>query len=395
MKKPLSLSFEDTQHAFAYKSDNALRKSYRLFSIMHYGILVKIGSVLAPIALKLRLPIKGIIRNTIFEQFCGGETLKEAAETAVSLRKYGVNCTLDYGVEAAEGEEHYDLAVAEFQKAINYAANEPDIPLISFKVTGFARFKLLEKFDDEGKTFNEEEDKEWLRVVKRVKAVCRVAYEKKIGILIDAEVSWIQKAVDYISIQMMIQFNREDVIIFNTFQLYRHDRLAVLKEQWKHSREHNYFLGAKLVRGAYMEKERERAEEKGYPSPIQPDKTATDNDYNLAVNWCLEHLAVLSVFIGTHNEESCMLAAQYMHDHGIPHNHPHVHFSQLYGMSDNITFNLARAGYRVSKYLPYGPVNDVLPYLIRRSNENSSISGQMSRELLLLQKEIKRRKQKK
>lgn len=362
-----------------------------MFSLMRYGLLVKIGSAFAPLALQLKLPIKGMIRNTIFQQFCGGETLEEAAQTAASLHTFSVDCALDYGVEAAEGEENYDQAVKEFQKAIRHAGSQPDIPMISIKVTGFARFQLLQKYD-EGTPFDEAEKQEWQRVAERLKAVCQTAYDKKIGVLIDAEESWIQKSVDALSHQMMALFNRENIIVFNTFQFYRHDRLAALKEQWQESRRNNYLLGAKLVRGAYMEKERKRAEENGYPSPIQPNKTATDNDYDEAVLWCLERLDTIALFIGTHNEKSCMLAAQYMHDNDLPHDHPHVHFSQLYGMSDNITFNLARSGYNASKYLPYGPVNDVLPYLIRRSKENSSISGQMGRELLLLQKEIRRRK---
>lgn len=394
MKTPLHLSFDNTQYAFAYKSDSALRKSYRLFSIMQYGFLVKIGSALAPIALKLKLPIKGIIRNTIFEQFCGGENLQEVVQTAASLNEFSVDCALDYGVEASAGESNYNNSVKENQKAIEYAKTHPNIPMVSIKISGYARTRLLEKYDTE-EPLTKEEQQEWKRVCHRIKNICQTAYDHQTIVLIDAEESWIQKAVDTIAYQMMTLFNKESVVVFNTFQLYRRDRLDTLKKQWQKSRANNYLLGAKLVRGAYMEKERDKAEEKGYSSPIQPDKAATDEDYNKAITWCLEHLDTVALFIGTHNEKSCMHAAQYMHDHQIPYDQPNVYFSQLYGMSDNITFNLAKAGYKTLKFLPYGPIKDTLPYLIRRSKENSAISGQMGRELHLLKKEIQRRKKSK
>ncbi len=394
MGKPLSISFENTQHAFAYKSDRSLRKSYRLYSLMRYGFLVRAGSFLAPLALKLHLPIKGLIRNTIFELFCGGETLEEAATTAAGLHAYAVKCTLDYGVERSEGEKNYDLAVSEFQKAIRYAGSQEDIPMISLKITGFARFQLLEKYHS-GLPLTKKEEAEWQKVYERIKTICQTAYQHHTGLLIDAEESWIQGPIDLLARQMMQQFNKREAIIYNTFQLYRQGRFKALMQQWQQSREEGYLPGAKLVRGAYMEKERKRAKEKNDPSPIQPDKAATDREFNKAVRWSLKHLDGLALFIGTHNEESCMRAAQFMHDHQIPYDHPHVHFSQLYGMSDNITFNLARAGFSVSKYLPYGPVKHVLPYLIRRSRENSSISGQMGREQRLLKKEILRRKREK
>ena len=391
MKEPLSLCFDNTEQAFAYKSDAALNKSCQLFSMMQSGLLVKIGSFLAPLAFKLHLPIKGLIRQTIFEQFCGGETLQEAARTAAALHTFSVQCALDYGVEAAEGEKNYDRAVEEFKKAIVYAGSQEDIPMISLKITAFARFQLLEK-RHAGKPLTGPEQMEWQRVFDRVDAVCRTAYDHHIGVLVDAEESWIQGPVDALVQHMMQQYNQQQVTVYNTFQMYQHQRLMALQQQWAQSRKNNYLLGAKLVRGAYMDKERRRAEERGYPSPIQPDKAATDHDFNTAVRWCLEHIDTIALFIGTHNEESCMLAASYLHDHQLPHNHPHVHFSQLYGMSDNITFNLSRAGFRASKYMPYGPIEEVLPYLIRRSKENSSISGQTGRELLLLKREQRRRR---
>lgn len=388
--QPFGLSFDNTEIAFAYLSDKELKKAKFIFSAMRRHWLVKIGSALAPWALKAGLPIKGLIRKTVFTQFCGGEDLQEAAQTARKLAAFQVGVILDYGVEAAEGEDNYDHAVDEFKKAIACASGESNIPFISLKVTGFARFGLLEKING-NKELRPDEQQEFGRVRQRIRSICQYAAEKKIGVLIDAEESWIQKPVDQLADEMMSAYNRENIIIYNTFQLYRHDRFAFLKQSYENAVNGKYILGAKLVRGAYMEKERKRAEEKNEPSPIQPTKTATDMDYNEALRFCLDHLDDIATFIGTHNEESSMLGARILHEKQIPHHHAHVHFSQLYGMSDNITFNLAQAGYRVSKYVPYGPVKDVMPYLIRRAQENSSISGQVTREQVLIHKELKRR----
>lgn len=385
------LSFDHTETAFAYKSDQELRKAQLIFSAMRRGWLVTLGSAIAPWALKAGLPIKGLIRRTIFNQFCGGENLQEAARTAQHLEHFHVGVILDYGVEAAEGEDNYDHAVDEFIKAISYASGEPNIPFISLKVTGFARFGLLEKINS-GQKLEENEQREFERVRQRIQAICRCAHEKSVGVLIDAEESWIQKPVDRLADEMMGTFNKGRPAIFNTFQLYRHDRLAFLKRSYEKAVDNHYILGAKLVRGAYMEKERKRAVERKYASPIQPAKAATDTDYNEAVRFGIDHLDDMATFIGTHNEESSMLGARLLYEKKIPYHHPHVYFSQLYGMSDNITFNLAKAGFNVSKYVPYGPVKDVMPYLIRRARENTSIAGQVNREQLLINRELKRRR---
>lgn len=390
MDKQLSLSFENTAIAFESKSDRALKKADFLFSSMGKPWLVKLGGALTPLAFKLHLPVKGLIKNTIFSQFCGGESLEEAARTAEGLGKYHVGVALDYGVEAMEGEENYDKALPEFIRAIQYAAGNPSIPFIAIKVTGFARFSLLEKLH-EGSPLGPQEVEEYSRVKGRILAIAEAAAKHKIGLLIDAEESWIQQPVDDLADYLMARFNKENVIIYNTFQLYRHDRLLYLQKSFDKARQGGYLLGAKLVRGAYMEKERKRALEMGYPSPIQPDKESTDRDYDAAVRFCMERLDRLGVFIGTHNENSSMLATSLMDRQKLPHQHPHVNFSQLLGMSDNITFNLAHAGYHVSKYLPYGPVKDVMPYLLRRAQENTSISGQVGRELGLIRRELKRR----
>ena len=348
--------------------------------------------------MKTGLPVHGIIRKTIFKQFVGGETLEETAAVGAVLGKYGVQVILDYGVEGKEGEENYDHATDEFIRVINYAATQTNIPFISIKVTGLARFGLLQTLDEaprlrSGIHDHEAEIAEWDRVRERMYIICEAAAEKNIGVLIDAEESWIQDPVDRLTIEMMEIFNKEKVIVYNTIQLYRHDRLHFLKLSHKIAQQQGFKLGMKLVRGAYMEKERERAFEKSYTSPIQPDKAATDRDYNDSVRYCIDNINDISVIVASHNDESNLLAANLMEEKGLPHNHPHVHFSQLYGMSDNITFNLAKEGFNVSKYLPFGPIRDVIPYLMRRAQENSSMSGQTGRELSLIRKEIKRRKQ--
>lgn len=394
----MNISFENTQNAFAYKSDKELRSAKFLFSSMGYPWLVQLGTRLTPFLMKTGLPIHGLIRKTIFKQFVGGETLEETARVGATLGKYGVQAILDYGVEGKEGEESFDHATDEFIRVINYAATQNNTPFMSIKVTGLARFALLQTLNEaprlrSGIHDHEEEQNEWNRVRERMYAICATAAEKNIGVLVDAEESWIQDPIDRLTMEMMEIFNKEKVVVYNTIQLYRHDRLHFLKLSHQIARQQGFKLGVKLVRGAYMEKERTRAKEQGYASPIQPDKAASDRDYNAAVTFCLDNLQDTSVIVASHNEESNLLAARLMHEKGLPHNHPHVHFSQLYGMSDNITFNLAKEGFSVSKYLPFGPIRDVIPYLMRRAQENSSVSGQTGRELLLINKELARRKQ--
>lgn len=383
--------FDNTEIAFKYRTNKDLKRARFLFASMSSPVITQVGSALAQWAIKWHLPVKGIIKKTIFEQFCGGENMGEAAATSAILGQYGVGIILDYSVEGKEGEAEFDKAVPEFINAIEYAASQKNIPFISLKVTGFARFALLEKIHA-GLALTDAEQEEWQKVYNRVDKICTSAAANNIMVLIDAEETWIQEPVNQLCDAMMEKLNKGRVIVFNTFQLYCHGTLSYLKECLKNAESKNYILGAKLVRGAYMEKERARAEEKGYPSPIQPDKASTDNDYNEAVKYSLENLGKLALFIGTHNEKSCMLAAEIMEEKKIAHNHPYVYFSQLYGMSDNISFNLAHASYNVAKYLPYGPVKDVVPYLMRRAQENTSVAGQTSRELSLINKEIKRRR---
>lgn len=403
------ISFDNTEYAFAYKSNSELKKARFLFTSMGNKFFLNTGLWLMPLAIKYNLPFtKTLIRSTIFKQFVGGETLEETATAVNKLAEYKVEVILDYGVEGGnDGEKGYDEATEKFLEVINYVASQPTIPFISIKVTGIVRFSLLEKIDaamhkqTEGSLIKnyqaalnnlpDSEKKEWERAAVRLEKICQNAQDKNVAVLVDAEETWIQDPVDALTILMMQKFNQDEVFVFNTIQLYRHDRLTFLKNMHEAARDKKFILGAKLVRGAYMEKERERAKEKGYPSPIQPDKESCDKDYDAAVAYCLEYIESIFLIIASHNEQSNLKATSLMDKQQLPHRHKHVHFSQLYGMSDNITFNLAKEGFSVSKYLPFGPIKDVVPYLTRRAQENSSVSGQTGRELSLISKELKRR----
>ena len=393
----MNISFDNTENAFAYKSDKDLKNAKSLFSSMSFQWLVNAGVRLTPFAMKTGLPVGGLIRDTIFKQFVGGETLEETDAAGNILAKYGVDVILDYGVEGKEGEESFERAAQEFIRVINYAATRQNIPFISIKVTAFARFKLLERLHEaprlrSGIHDNEVEEEEWKRVRERMFKICSVAAEKNIGVLVDAEESWIQDPIDRLTMEMMEIFNKEKAIVYNTIQLYRHDRLDFLKLSYKIAQQKKFIVAFKLVRGAYMEKEKARAIEKGRKSPIQPDKKSTDSDYNAAVAFCIEHAENIACIVATHNEASCLLAIQLMENKQLPFHDYRVHFSQLYGMGDHISFNLAKAGFSVSKYLPFGPIKEVIPYLMRRARENSSVKGQTGRELSLIKKELERRK---
>jgi proline dehydrogenase len=392
----MNISFENTENAFAYKSTKELKTARFLFGSMNFQWVVQAGVRLTPFAMKTGLPVRGIIRDTIFKQFVGGETLEETGAVAETLGKYGVDVTLDYGIEGKEGEANFEKAADEFIKVIEYASTQPHIPFVSVKITAIARFKLLQRLHEaprlrSGIHDNEAETDEWERVRERMLRICQVAADKSVGIWVDAEESWIQDPVDRLTIEMMEKFNKEKAIVYNTLQLYRHDRLHFLQLSHKIAVQQQFKLGAKLVRGAYMEKERARAASKGVESPIHVDKQSTDTDYNAAVEFCLSNIQNISCVIATHNEASNLLAIELMEKKGIPNHDHRVHFSQLYGMSDHITFNLAKAGYWVSKYLPFGPLTEVIPYLMRRAQENSSVSGQTGRQLALVKKELKRR----
>lgn len=399
MNVSMNLSLNNTQNAFAYKSNTDLNKANWLFTVIQKPWIVSLGTRFTPILMKSGLPINGIIRNTIFNQFVGGETLEESARVTKMLGSYGVQVILDYGVEAKEGDASFDEVTEQFIKAVEFAASQDNVPFISVKLTGLSSMHLLERLNEaprlrSGIHDSESDDAAWNRLKERMYAICDVAETHGIGILIDAEETWIQDPIDRLAIELMGVYNKEKVIVYNTYQLYRSDRLNFLKISHKIAAEGNFILGAKLVRGAYMEKERARAEAMGYPSPIQVDKSATDADFDAGVEFCLEHLDNTALIVASHNEASNLKCAQMMQDKGLPNNHARIHFSQLYGMSDHISFNMASEGYQVSKYLPFGPLHDVIPYLMRRAQENSSVNGQTNRELLLIRQEIARRKAK-
>lgn len=386
-----ALSFENTEIAFKGKSTADLNRAYWLFKLVSSNALVKVGSPITNFALKIGLPIKGIIKNTIFKHFCGGETIEGCEDTINELASKHVCTILDYSVEGEDSEDVFDHTCEEILKTIKRAKEDNNIPFSVFKPTGVGRFGLFKKLDAK-KVLNLEETEEFERVKSRIDRICKASYEADSMLLVDAEHSWIQDTIDDIIREMMRKYNREKPVIFNSYQLYRHDKLASLKADFYFAETDGFYLGAKLVRGAYMEIERERAKEIGYTSPIQATKKATDQDYNSAVLFCLDHLDRIGLMAGTHNDTSSLLLAKEMDKRGIIHDHPHIFFAQLLGMSDNVSFNLSAAGYNVAKYMPYGPVASVMPYLLRRAQENTSIAGQTGRELSLIIKEKKRRK---
>ncbi len=381
--------FNDSKIAFEYRSDRDLQLSKLIYSVISSPSVTNTGIAITQAALMLGLPVNTIFKKTLFKQFCGGISLDEAGSTAKNLLLYNVQTILDYGVEGKSGDSDFENTTLYLANAVRYAA-ENKIPFISIKITGMGRFALLEKVHQKLKLTHAEEN-EWKLLVNRADTVCSMAANMGVMVLIDAEETWIQDAVNIITEEMMQKYNRTSAVVFNTFQLYCKGTLEFLKTSFIKANVKGYILGAKLVRGAYMEKERARAKKYNYPSPIQEDKFNTDKDFNEAVKFCLGHITELSLFIGTHNEESCRMAVTSMKEMNLAAGHPHVYFSQLYGMSDNISFNLAHSGYNVAKYLPYGPVKEVIPYLLRRAKENSSIVGQSGRELNLIKTEITRR----
>jgi proline dehydrogenase len=385
------LDFQDTITAFADKTTAQLKEKYRLFKLMNSPSLVSVGTRMTNFALKLGLPVKALIKNTIFEQFCGGETIEECQRTIEKLGKSHIGTILDYSVEGKSEEEDFEITKDEIVKTIKRANEDPNIPFAVFKVSGIAPYGTLEKVSA-GIELPEKSKLKWERIQNRVEEICKYAASLDQPVFIDAEETWIQNAIDLLAERMMEKYNQTKPIVFTTIQLYRTDALEFLKKSHARAREKGFLYAVKLVRGAYMEKERERAEEMGYPSPIQPDKNATDRDYDEAIRYCLDHIETLAFVAGTHNEKSVQLLAQQMEERGISHDHPHVFFSQLYGMSDNLSYVLAKNDYNVSKYVPSGPVRDAVPYLIRRAEENTSVQGMMSRELEMIDRELKRRK---
>ncbi len=383
--------FNNTEAAFALKSDTELDRAYFLFKMIASEPLVKIGTAVTNFALKVHLPVERLIRATVFDHFCGGTTEEDCLPVVDKMYTKGVSSVLDYSVEAKEDESEFDKALEKTLKTIVFAKERAAIHFAVFKPTGFGRFELYEKLG-EGKTLNATEQAEWERVLERFDIVCKTAHEMDVALLIDAEESWMQDAADNVVADMMRKYNKDKAIVFNTLQMYRWDRLDYLKKLHEEAKQQGFYIGMKIVRGAYMEKENKRAEEKGYISPICISKEATDINYDAAVSYMVEHIDTMAIFAGTHNEDSSYKLMELMSVNNISKNDERICFGQLYGMSDNISFNLAANGYNVAKYLPFGPVRDVMPYLIRRAEENTSVAGQTSRELNLIGAERKRRK---
>ena len=386
----LEVDFNNTEIAFKQKSDGELKQAYWLYKIIANNFLTKVGPPIANFMLRIGLPIQGLIKATIFKQFCGGETISGCEATIQQLHLGKVGTILDYSVEGEDEEGVFDFTCEEIIRTINRAAGDLKIPITVFKITGIGRFALLEKIDAK-EILSAAETEEFSRVKGRCLKICQKAFDKKVPVMIDAEDSWVQNTIDDLAMEMMIKFNTETLVVYNTYQLYRHDKLADIKACYFIAKEVGFILGVKMVRGAYMEKERERAFEKGYPSPIQPDKASTDRDYDESLRFCVEHLDQIGLVCGTHNEDSSRLLTALMAEKNIPRDHKHIYFAQLLGMSDHLSFNLANAGYNVTKYVPYGPIKAVMPYLFRRAQENTSVAGQTGRELTLIQQEITRR----
>jgi proline dehydrogenase len=383
--------FDNTEVAFSIKSDSELERAYFLFKMIQNQPMVRIGTAVTNFALKAHLPVEGLIRSTVFDHFCGGVTEDDCLPVIEKIYQKGkVHSVLDYSVEGKEEEASFDDALNKTLKTINFADEKQSIPYAVFKPTGFGRFHLYQKLS-EGKELTAEEQEEWSRVVARFHTVCKLGVEKDVPLLIDAEESWMQSAADDLIEELMEIYNKDKAIVFNTLQMYRHDRMEYLNGLYNRAQEIGYYIGMKVVRGAYMEKERERASENNYNSPICKDKQATDDNYNEAIQFMMSH-EKLALFAGTHNEESSYLLMELAKEKNINPNDMRLWFGQLYGMSDHISYNLASKGYNVAKYLPFGPVRDVMPYLIRRAEENTSVAGQTSRELNLLKTERKRRK---
>ncbi|WP_457268190.1 proline dehydrogenase family protein [Pedobacter sp. UYEF25] len=384
-------NFDNTEIAFRNKTNPELKKAYWLFKAIGNNFLSTIGPSITNFFLNVGFPIKGAIRSTIFSQFCGGEDISECEKAINQLAKANVGTILDYSVEGEEKEQVFDETRDEIMRTVLRADGDKRLPITVFKISGIGRFELLEKVQAKV-TLTTDEKLEFEKVQERCEKICQAAFDRIEPVMIDAEESWIQGCIDDLALDMMRKFNRERVIVYNTYQMYRGDKLADMQADHLIAKAAGFILGVKTVRGAYMEKERARAISLGVASLIQPNKAATDKDFDEALRYCTDHVEEIALVCGTHNEESCRLLTYLLDEKGIRHNHPNVYFSQLLGMSDNLSFNLADADYNVAKYVPYGPIKSVMPYLFRRAQENTSVAGQTGRELALIERELKRRK---
>ena len=394
MSENSEINFEDTAIGFASKTTSDLKKTYLLFLSMRFSWMVDVGTFLTRMALKLRLPVKGLIRDTLFKQFCGGVSIKDCKHTIDHLERFNVKTILDYSVEGQETEKSFDETMEEALRVADFAKDTPGIPFCVIKLTGLGSASLMKK-KQSGRTLTDKEEQAMKRFEDRVHKVADRVVKNNLRFMVDAEETWIQEVIDDLVIDLMLKYNRDAPMVFITYQLYLKDGLERMKADFEKVSANNCLFGAKLVRGAYMEKERDRAEDKEYPDPVQPDKRSTDQAYQDALTFAVDHIDRFAVCAGTHNEQSCQLLASLMQAKGIKKSDERVYFAQLLGMSDNISFKLSNMGYNVAKYVPYGPVEKVLPYLFRRAEENTSIAGQSSREYALVKTELKRRRKEK
>jgi proline dehydrogenase len=386
------VSFDNTEVAFQSKTNKDLKRAYWLFKIIASPTIVKVGKFFTNLALTIGLPIRKPVKATIFKQFCGGETIVECTDTIQHLGAFQVGTILDYSVEGKTSDEDFDKTVEIIISTIERAKNDKNIPFAVFKVTGIARFDLLEKASDKKHKLTDKEQKEIQIIIGRIDKIAKAAFDAKVPLFIDAEETWIQDAIDTWTFEMMLKYNKVEPIVYNTLQMYRHDRLEFLKDCYELAKKNGVFYGVKLVRGAYMEKERDRAARMNYPSPIQPNKDATDFDYNAALKFIVKHADVFALCAGSHNEESSLILTKLLAENAIASDNKQFYFAQLLGMSDHISYNLSHAGFNVAKYVPFGPVKEVMPYLLRRADENTSVAGQTGRELSLIMRELERRK---
>lgn len=392
MKNERQVSFANTEVAFSYKSDRQLKLAAMLFRVMSRGFWADLLSIAGAWALKIRLPlVPYLIKKTIYKQFIGGETLQDCIPVIETLRVHNCQVVLDYAVEGKHDEEELDKARDQFIRTIRFAANQPSVPVITIKISGLAQNETLQAWS-EGKSRNKDFDEKWRRIITRLMDICDQAAQYGMKIFIDAEESWYQDAIDYLADEMMKRYNQDEVVVYNTYQMYRHDRMDFLRHSHLTARKEGYLLGAKLVRGAYMEKERERTLRKNYPSPISANKQIVDRDYNEGMIFCADNFEDIALCAATHNLISCKLLADHIAGLSARKDHPHLNFCQLYGMGDDITFNLAAHGYNVAKYLPYGPVKEAYPYLVRRAEENKAMSNEFNREYKLITTELERRR---
>ncbi len=387
----LKVDFENTEVAFRLKSNKALKRAYWLFRMLSFPFLVRYGNAFVNSALRWHLPVVPLVKWTVFDHFCCGETLHDCVPILDSLNEVGVKSVLDYSVEGKETELQFDQARDTLLELIEFSSENPCTPIVVFKPTAFGRFDLFVK-QGEGAAFDAAEQQEWMRLRNRFDVVCKAASDKQMPVLVDAEESWMQDAADQLVLEMMRTYNKDRAIVYNTAQLYRKDRMDYLRELHGRAEQEDFFVGIKLVRGAYMEKERARAEALDYPSPICISKEATDANFDQALRFVVTHSARMALYLGTHNEKSTELAVALILDHQIAPNDQRFWFGQLYGMSDHLSFNLGAAGFNATKYMPFGPIKEVIPYLSRRATENTSVSGQTGRELTLITQELKRRK---